>query len=292
MAEKYRNEIFNRDCIEGMRDTLPDCSIDVIVTSPPYNIGVEYGNYSDDVPFKTYVEMMGGLTEECYRVLKDDGSFFLNIGDQPSDDMRSLKVGLQVAEKFCVQNTIHWVKSIAIPEKEINIGHYKPVNSPRYLNNPHEYIFHFTKNEDVELDKLAIGVPYQDKSNIGRWKHARQDLRDRGNVWFIPYDTVVSAKQHPAAFPPKLAEMCLQLHGVGHSSRASTDPALAGRTSNGGVSRSQDGNMVVLDPFMGIGSTAIAARKLGIDYVGFEIDPGYVQMAEEHVKNQQKRLWS
>ncbi len=255
------NTIFQQDCIAGMREHLTDACVDVIVTSPPYNIGVAYNTHHDDMPFADYLDWMGELAVECRRVLKDDGSFFFNIGDKPSDEMRSLRVAERIAQSFRIQNTIHWVKSIAVPEEGVNIGHYKPVNSPRYLNNAHEYIFHFTKSGGVALDKLSIGVPYQDKSNIGRWKNAKRDCRDRGNIWFIPYKTVVSAKEHPAAFPSLLPEMCMQLHGIG------------------------DSRPVVLDPFMGSGSTAVVAATLGCDYIGFEIDAEYVTLAQQRLAN-------
>jgi len=261
--QTYLDTIFAQDCVEGMRSRLPDGSVDVVVTSPPYNIGAPYKSYRDKKPFDEYLDWMEQVASECRRVLQDDGSLFLNIGDKPSDKLRSLQVAERVAQHLRVQNTIHWVKSIAVPEHEINIGHYKPVHSDRFLNNMHEYIFHFTKTGKVLLDKLAIGVPYGDKSNIGRWKHATRDLRDRGNMWFIPYDTVQSEKPHPAAFPPRLAEMCIRLHGVGQ------------------------GGLVVLDPFMGTGSTALAAQTLGCRYVGFEIDPHYVKLARERLAAQQ-----
>ena len=254
-GEDYRNHIFCMDCIGGMREHLPDACVDVVVTSPPYNIGVRYGTHDDNMPFDAYLDWTEQVARECARVLKDDASFFFNIGDKPSDELRSLRVADRITRVLRLQNTIHWVKSIAVPEEDVNIGHYKPVNSSRYLNNCHEYVFHFTRKGDVTLDKLAVGVPYQDKSNIGRWKHARQDVRDRGNMWFIPYETVVSAKEHPAAFPPRLAEMCIRLHGL------------------------TKGRLLVLDPFLGSGSTALAARSLGCDYVGFEVDAEYVKLA-------------
>jgi site-specific DNA-methyltransferase (adenine-specific) len=267
-AADYLNKIFCMDCLDGMREHLPDGCVDVVVTSPPYNIGVRYNSYADSMPSDRYLEWMESLAREIHRVLTDDGSFFFNIGDRPSDELRSLKVAERLNTVFRLQNTIHWIKSIAVPEEGVNIGHYKPVVSRRYLNNAHEYIFHFSKRCDVALDKLAVGVPYADKSNIGRWKHARQDLRDRGNTWFIPYETVQSEKEHPAAFPVRLAEMCILLHGLGKArlcgDGSGADPATAG---------------VVLDPFMGSGSTALAACRLGCSYVGFEIDPKYVQAA-------------
>jgi site-specific DNA-methyltransferase (adenine-specific) len=256
MAESsWLNNIYQQDCLTGMRQRLRDGCVDVIVTSPPYNIGTRYSAYRDNRPLRDYLDWIECVAAECRRVLKDDGSFFFNIGQQPSDELRVWRIVERVARHFRVQNTIHWIKSIAVPEKGINIGHYKPVRSRRFLHMMHEYIFHFTKNGDVPLDKLAIGVPYQDKSNIGRWKHATQDLRDRGNTWFIPYKTVKKKKAHPAAFPRRLAEMCIRLHGL------------------------DKGRLVVLDPFMGSGTTAAAAKSLGCDWVGFEIDPRYVRMA-------------
>ena len=261
MSKDWLDKIFCIDCIKGMDEILSEKSIDIIVTSPPYNIGVDYNSYNDNMPFNEYLDWISTVSRSCFRVLKDNGSFFFNIGDKPSDELRSLKVANRILENFKLQNTIHWVKSIAIPEKEINVGHYKPVNSNRYLNNSHEYIFHFTKKGSSHIDKLAIGVPYADKSNISRWKHAKQDLRGRGNQWFIPYETVHEKKSHPAMFPVKLPEMCIKLHGL-----------------------SDDHKLIVLDPYMGSGSTAIAAKRLNCHYIGFEIDKKYKEIAEKLLK--------
>ena len=67
------NTIFHQDCIAGMREHLPDACVDVIVTSPPYNIGVAYNTHRDDMPFADYLDWMGELAVECRRVLKDEG---------------------------------------------------------------------------------------------------------------------------------------------------------------------------------------------------------------------------
>jgi site-specific DNA-methyltransferase (adenine-specific) len=261
MTDNWINRIYQMDCINGMNEILPAKSIDVIITSPPYNINIDYNSYDDNRPFEEYLNWMGSIAQGCFRVLKNEGSFFFNIGDRPSDELRSFTVAQKITQHFKLQNTIHWVKSIAIPEREINIGHYKPVNSLRYLNNSHEYIFHFTKHGDIEVDKLAVGVPYADKSNIGRWKKAQEDLRGRGNQWFIPYETVQEKKKHPAMFPIQLPEMCIKLHGL-----AKSKP------------------LIILDPFMGVGTTALAAKKLGCNYVGFEIDSNYIELALEALK--------
>jgi site-specific DNA-methyltransferase (adenine-specific) len=135
----------------------------------------------------------------------------------------------------------------------IAVGHFKPIVSDRFLNDCHEYIFHFSKKGENKLKKLEIGVPYQDKSNIGRWKAAKEDKRDRGNTWFIPYETIQNKTERPqpATFPVRLPEMCIKLHGIKE-------------------------NLLVVDPFSGIGSTAIASLRLGTSFVGYDIDSRYI----------------
>ena len=209
--------IYKQDCLGlfGMQEHVANDSVDVIVTSPPYNIGVKYGVHDDKMRPADYLNGMKMVAIECDRVLSPDGSIFFNIGSRPSDGLEAFEVANQFNRYFHIQNTIHWIKSLAAPEEGVNIGHYKPVNSRRYLHNAHEYIFHFTKSGDVQLDKLAIGVPYKDKSNVRRWKHGQMlDCRDRGNTWFIPYPTVTTMKPHPAAFPIALPRMCTQLPGL------------------------------------------------------------------------------
>jgi site-specific DNA-methyltransferase (adenine-specific) len=104
---------------------------------------------------------------------------------------------------------------------------------------------------------LAIGVEYADKSNVKRWKSGRNDLRCRGNTWFVPYGTIQSRNRdrpHPATFPVKIPEMCITIHGLEQS-------------------------QLVVDPFLGLGSSAIACAGLGVNFVGFEIDEGYFDKA-------------
>lgn len=253
-----------KECIAGMEENVKEGSVDVAVTSPPYNIGVRYGSYNDSMPRAKYLEWIEQVGVAAKRTLADDGSFFLNVGNKPKDQWIAWDVAAVLRKHLVLQNVMHWVKSIAINKSDVGnypnisgdiaVGHFKPIVSTRFLNDCHEYIFHFTKTGDVRLDKLAIGIPYQDKTNIGRWKSAVSDLRDRGNTWFIPYETIKSKsdRPHPATFPEKLPEMCIKLHG---------------------------GAKLVMDPFAGIGSTAAAAIDLGSSFVGFEIDKGYLETA-------------
>ncbi len=266
-----RNKIYVMDCLEGMKTLLNPEEVDVIVTSPPYNIGVKYNKYDDTIPREDYLAWIDEVGKECRRVLHKDGSFFLNFGHKPTDLWVPWEVAFRLRKYFTLQNIIIWVKSIAIKKEDVGdypnikgdiaVGHFKPIGGKRFLNDCFEYIFHFTKKGDVELDRLAIGVPYQDKSNIGRWKSVSKDLRCRGNTWFIPYNTIRSKEKqrpHPSSFPPEVPMTCIKLHGV---------------------SKTQ----LVLDPFMGIGNTAIACKKLGIDWIGFEIDEYYAREAEKRI---------
>ena len=266
------------DCVAGMKQLLEDGEVDVIVTSPPYNFGIKYNLYNDSISRSEYINWMERVAEECKRVLSDSGSFFLNIGYTSKDPWLAWELAFRFKNHFILQNVIHWIKSIAIPKEDVGdypnilgdiaVGHYKPINSNRFVNKCHEYIFHFTKSGTVKINKLAVGVPYQDKSNIGRWKKASQDRRDRGDTWFVPYETIWLRKKHrphPSTFPPKLPMMCILLHGI-------------------------EKTKLVLDPFIGIGNTAIACINLGVDYIGFEMDRSYAISAEQRIATMHERL--
>ena len=250
------------DCVEGLRSLPPDVA-DVIVTSPPYILNKKYNVYDDNRDNDEYIAWLRSIAVECKRVLKPEGSFFLNVGYAVKNPYMPLQVALAFKPLFELQNVIHWVKSISINDN--SMGHYTPIQSARYHYSGHEYIFHFTRDGNVALDKNAIGVPYKDKSNITRWKSPKDDVRDRGNVWYIPYDTIQRARVHPAPFPLTLPEMCIKDHGI-------------------------ERTHLVIDPFMGIGTTACACIRLGIDYIGFEIDKDYVRIAESYIIDEQNKL--
>ena len=264
----------NQDCVEGMREHLADGAVDGIVTSPPYNLGIKYAKYDDSIPRKEYLEWTRTWLREARRVLSDEGSLFLNVGGMPSDPWGPFEIVMAARDIFELQNVIHWIKSIHVPKEavgkygilndDLTVGHYKPINSPRFLNDCHEYVFHLTESGDAPIDRLALGVPYQDKSNVARWKSAGKDRHCRGNTWFVPYKTIMSRdkeRPHPASYPAELADMCIRLRGV-------------------------EGCRLVLDPFMGIGNTAVACARLGVDCVGFEIDEAYVAEAARRVEGE------
>jgi site-specific DNA-methyltransferase (adenine-specific) len=257
---------YHGDCLDIL-NRLPAGSLDSIVTSPPYNLGIRYRSYDDTMPRDEYLKWTGEWVALAAAALAPDGSMFLNVGAKPSDPWTALDVAQAARPHLRLQNTIHWIKSIAIEkaaageaaglDDDLAVGHYKPINSKRFLNDCHEFVFHFTPGGDTPLQRQAIGVRYQDQSNVGRWQAAASGLRCRGNTWFIPYETIQSREKerpHPATFPPRLPEMCLRLHGL---ERIRT----------------------VADPFMGLGSTAVACAQLGLDFIGVELDQGYLEEA-------------
>jgi site-specific DNA-methyltransferase (adenine-specific) len=259
------------DCLEVFR-SLPPGSVSAIVTSPPYNLGVRYRSYDDSIPRRDYLAWTDRWVEAARAVLDPRGSLFLNVGAIPSDPWAAMDVARTARQHLTLQNTLHWVKSIAIDkdaigaavtlERDLAIGHYKPINSERFVNDCHEFVFHFTPDGRTPLDRRAIGVEYQDASNIARWRSGGSNRRCRGNTWFIPYETIKyrdKDRPHPATFPPRLAEYCLRLHG-------------------------RERIAVALDPFLGLGSSAIAAAEMEVDFIGVEIDEHYLKEAIGRVK--------
>ena len=264
-------QLTHGDCLDGM-SRMPSGKTNLVVTSPPYNLGIDYNTYKDTDNRPAFIAWCLEWAREVQRVMTDDASFFLNVGAAPKNPLlpHQLLLALTGGEDsplFVLQNTFHWVKSISIETRSgetLSAGHFKPINSPRYVNDCHEYVFHFTKSGNVNLDRRGAGVPYTDKSNIKRWGHTEgKDQRCRGNTWFIPYDTIINRakdRPHPATFPIGLVEQCIRIHGMGKDTH-------------------------LLDPFNGIGTSAVAAKRSNIaSYTGFDIDKDYLAVTRERLE--------
>ena len=240
------------DCLH-LLPQQPAQAFDVIVTSPPYNLDIAYATYSDSRSEQNYLDWMVQVCTELRRVLAPNGSFFLNISGASSRPWLPFELIVRLRPLFVLQNHITWIKSIATATE--SVGHFKPTGGDRFLNHNHEHIFHLTLTGNVSLDRLAIGVPFKDKSNIARRNHAR-DLRCRGNTWFIPYRTVQAKAEkfhHPGTFPVDLPRWCIRLHGK---------PGAR-----------------VLDPFMGAGTTLVAAALENATATGMDLDGTYLTTA-------------
>ena len=268
-------QFIHSDCLEAMKQ-MPAGSVDLVVTSPPYNLGIKYDTYKDRSERPAFISWCLEWAAELKRVMDDEASFFLNLGASPQSPQLPHQLLLALTDGddplFVLQNTFHWIKSISVETRAgetISAGHFKPINSQRYVNDCHEYVFHLTKSGDVPLQRRAAGVPYADKSNIARWGHTEgKDKRCRGNNWFIPYDTISNRdkdRPHPASFPVGLAEQCIRIHGNPESTR-------------------------LLDPFNGIGTTALAAYNMKVaSYTGFDIDAGYLAVSRDRLADAQNK---
>lgn len=250
-ASAASQQVLHGDCL-AVLEGLPSGSIDAIVTSPPHNLGRRHGSHADDLPQGDYLSWMGEIAAGCARVLNRRGSLFLVLEAGP-DPWRSLDVALQFRQHLTLQNRISWVKSITVGAE--SRGHYRPLRGKKYLNRTHADIYHYSHSGRVEIDRLALGVPYQDPANIRRWGTGA-DRRCGGNSWFVPHETRQGDWRHPTGYPVDLPRRCLRLHGA---------PGL------------------VLDPFLGSGTTLVAARELGWQGIGVEIDADYAAMARARI---------
>ena len=257
------NVIYNQDCVTGML-ALPANSVDIVVTSPPYNLGIEYGTYKDDKPRNEYLEWLGTVFAAVNHCLKDGGHFWMNMGYSNKDPWVAMDVANVARDMFVLQNSFMWVKSIYVNGK--TSGHFKPITSNRFVSPTWEHLFHFTKTGDIPMDRLAVGVPYEyfeENLRNDKTKDIKQNLRCKGNTWFIPYDTIQNKQKHrgnhPATYPVALVEEAIKVSGIKSG--------------------------ILVDPFMGSGTSAVAALKCGLDYVGYDIDASYIEFAEDRIND-------
>lgn len=257
-----QTKIICGDCLVEM-GKFADGEFQLAITSPPYNLDISYHSYRDRLPQDKYLEWTAAWMKEIARVLHNDGSFFLNVSGSPSSPWIPFDVANEARKiGFILQNRILWVKSIHIDDVGHTYGHVKPINSDRFLNGTHEFIFHFTKNGKVPLMRYeeGVGVPFSHPSNLKRWNHSRTRACG-GNTWHIPYQTIQNKEErggHPATYPVELPLKCLRLAGAEPGWKA-------------------------LDPFGGVGTTAVACRQLGVEATIIELDKTYCEYAEKRI---------
>lgn len=240
LSDEFLNKIVCGDCVEVMR-RMPERSVDLVVTSPPYNLKNSTGNgmkdgrggkwsnaaliegyshHNDTMPHGEYVAWQRACLEEMMRVLADDGAIFYNHKWRVQAGL--LQDRQDIVSGFPVRQIIIWERRGGI---NFNPGYFLPTYEVIYL----------IAKQDFRLTPKANA---------------------HGDVWRF---TQESSNPHPAPFPVALIERCIRSTSA----------------------------RVVLDPFMGSGTTAIAASNLGRQFVGIEISPDYCAMAEERLKQSQ-----
>lgn len=278
------DKIYQGDSLEVLK-TFEDNSIDCCVTSPPYyalrNYGVNGQIGLEETPEK-YIERLTAVFMEVYRVLKPNGTLWLNIGDsyngsggnhkegQKNDTgfqgalgvrcggkgarVKGLKpkdlIGVPWMLAFSLRNAgwylrqdIIWAKNSCMPESVKD-----------RCTKSHEYIFLMSKSQKYYFDYESIQEEGISDSDY--------PVRNKRDVWTI--NPKSNKEAHFATYPPELVSNCI----------------LAGCPESG----------IVLDPFMGSGTTGIVANKLGRHYVGIELNPEYVEMAERRIGLEKSQL--
>jgi len=245
------NKVICGDCIKIMPE-LEDESIDLIVTSPPYNIGMEYDNYADKISWEKYYEWCGEWLKEIYRILKKDGRFCLNhyLSCGQSDNRSAPILELNtIARKigFKHNSLPIWTDRTVI--KRTAWGSWLSASAP-YIQCPFEGILILFKNK-WKKEKKGI-------STINKEDFIMATL----GIWNIPTDKL---RLTPATFPERLAELCINL-----------------------LSYKDD---MVLDPFAGSGTTGVVAKKLGRRYILIEQSQKYVDIINKRLSKVQMPLF-
>ena len=223
---------------------LPDNCIHLAVTSPPYNVGKEY---DEDLSLDEYLAFLKRVFEEVFRVLTVGARFAVNIanlGRKPYIPLNSYIARDLIDIGFLMRGEIIWDKG-ASAGASTAWGSWQSPSNP-VLRDVHEYILIFSKEDfSRKVQKNRVTISKDDFLDLTK------------SIWSFPSE---SAKRigHPAPFPTELPRRLCELY--------------------------TQANDVVLDPFMGAGTTAAAAKELNRSYVGYEIDPNYVDIANQRLE--------
>jgi adenine-specific DNA-methyltransferase len=245
---RFNNNIFHGDCME-LLGQLPDGSVDLVVSSPPYNLGKEYESRT---ALAQYVGAQAKVLSECARVLSDKGSIFWQVG---SYSERGMLIPLDV-RFFPVLEDLG-----LIPRNRIAWTRQHGLHARKKFSARYETILWFTKTDDYGFNLDAIRVP-QKYQNKKAWRGDRKgeltchpDGKNPGDIWMFRNVKHNHEEQtiHPCQFPEDMIARIIL---------ATTDPG-----------------DVVMDPYMGTGTAAVVARDHGRRFVGAEIDDAYFETA-------------
>jgi modification methylase len=238
------NKIYQMDCLEGLMQ-LDDNSIDLIITSPPYNKGINGKNNkgpkwnktidyngdinNDNMPEDEYEKWQIEILNECFRVLKPEGSMFYNHKNRIHSGKGEIISPYQwlLKTKFKIRQEIIWDR-----------GSTQNVNRRRYLPTT-ELIFWLTKTSNPKFDR-------------------KQDTLHKNEIWSFRFE---KGTDHPAPYPIDLPDNIIHC-----------------------IQESNNDKLIVLDPFMGSGTTALSALKHNCNYIGFEKFSHYIRLCNERIK--------
>lgn len=254
---EFPNELLNTiiaSSCENMKD-IPNNSLHLMITSPPYNVSKEYDN---DLSLNEYLNLLKNCFTETYRVLVDGGRACINIaniGRKPYIPLSDYVSKIMIEIGFNMRGEIIWNKSAGAGISTA-WGSFQSASNP-ILRDVHEYILIFSKgNYKRERDKEEKELR---KDNITK----EEFIEWTKSVWTMNTE---SAKRigHPAPFPEELPNRLIKLFSFT--------------------------NDIVIDPFMGSGTTAIAAIKNNRNFVGYEINKEYINLANNRILNLKEKI--
>ncbi len=244
---EFTNTIICGDSGEVLKK-IPSNSIDLVFTSPPYNFGLDYHTGEDGIEWEKYFEKLFAVFSECIRVLKYGGRILVNVQPLFSDYIPIH----HIISNFFMQNKLIWKGEILWEKNNYNCkytawGSWKSPANP-YLKYTWEYVEIFCKGDLKKTGNKEDADISADE--FKKWVVAR---------WSIGPERAMKEYGHPAMFPEELVERALKLFSYR--------------------------NDIILDPFNGVGTTAVIARKLGRRYIGIDISEEYCKKAQERLKS-------
>lgn len=232
--------------------SIPDNYVDLIVTSPPYNVDIHYNSHSDDLLYEDYLEFTQKWIKKCFELSKDDGRFLLNIPlDKNKGGQKS--VGADITK---IAKDIGWQYHSTIIWNEGNISRRTAWGSWMSASAP--YVI-----APVELILVLYKKRWKKTSGSRKNDITKQEFMDWTNgVWTFPGQSKKGAGGHPAPFPIELPQRCIKLFSFIDD--------------------------IVLDPFLGSGTTLIASHLNNRKGIGIEIDKGYCDIAIKRLEQEAK----
>jgi site-specific DNA-methyltransferase (adenine-specific) len=265
-------KIINGDCIEVMK-TFPEGSIDLLVTSPPYNVNISYDVHKDDLPMDEYYEWTKDWLREALRVLKDDGRIAVNVPNELNVQERGGRI-LFVAEFWMMMKEVGFKFSglVDLTEnsphrvRQTAWGSWMSASAP-YVYNPKECVIIAYKKSSKKLTKGIsqwLGTPTEVTTEDGKVKNKMvyqdEDKKEFMNLVFGRWEYFADTRSlTKATFSMDIPSKAIKI-----------------------LSYKND---IVLDPFMGSGTSAFAAELLDRRWIGIELSPGYTEIARKRVQS-------
>ena len=257
------NKIICSDVIDGLK-MIEDNSVTLTITSPPYNVNIDYKSANDDLPYLKYLDWLESVFTENYRTLRNGGRLCINIDamtnrqdDKEFEYIRDIRTDLSnrlktIGFKFFGEHV--WYKSNKDPShnggqfngKKTAWGSYMSPSTPAVRRN-HEYILVYSKGQ-FKLEKDQYSQP-PDITDVEFCNYI-------ASTWSMQPDTVKRGN-HPVTFPMELPLRCIKLYSYP--------------------------NDLILDPFNGSGTTTCAAKITGRRYLGIDMEKEYCEYAEDRL---------